>query len=383
MKIHIYLFFYSNSETLFSTTSNSLSTITILKTKDTAPRSKSSLKNTNKSNSTSSSNNTQSHSKKSLTSTTNKSNMSRSESYDSLTEDDDYDFISDAEISDGASEQNEINSLNKDDDSDNLSNDTSSTIESFVSDSQSNCSSLENIINFEDSNAQLGLTITEEEQLIDQAVTEPSILLVRVHVILKQVRKLVRMIRNISSLNRYVTKQIKLKLENLNRQLLAQNKPKINYKEFTLDFKIRWNSSFVMISRFIFYSSIITSITNNPPDDLKLKQNQYRKIKQLSFTSLDWSILKVLENVLEPFNHSTKILSNRRRPTLSISQSVINALTNFLTVADETPLTLHDLLKKQLLLNLNFYFDKHVSDEQRKAMLVCITGYYEEKEKRR
>ena len=240
---------------------------------------------------------------------------------------------------------------------------------------------MENIVDFENSNAQLALTITEEEDLINQALTEPSIFLLRFHIILKRIRELVRMIRNISWLNGYVTKQIKLKIDNLNRQLLAQNKPKINYEEFTLDFKIRWNSSFVMISQFIFYSSIITAITHNLSDDLKLKRNQRKKLKKLSFTSFDWSILKVLENVLEPFNHSTKILSNRRRPTLSISQSVINALTNFLTVADETPFTLQDLLKKRLLLNLNFYFDKHVNDEQQKTMLVCRKGYYEKRKR--
>ncbi|CAF4750603.1 unnamed protein product, partial [Rotaria magnacalcarata] len=62
--------------------------------------------------------------------------------------------------------------------------------------------------------------------------------------------------------------------------------------------------------------------------------------------------------------------SSRRRPTLSINQSFIHALRTFLTLADDAPLTIENLLKKQLLLNLNFYFDKHVSDEQCKAMLI-------------
>ena len=98
---------------------------------------------------------------------------------------------------------------------------------------------MENIVDFENSNAQLALTIIEEEDLINQALIEPSILSLRVHIILKRIRKLVRIIRNSSWLNRYVTIQIKLKIDNLNRHLLSQNKPKINYKEFTIDFKIR------------------------------------------------------------------------------------------------------------------------------------------------
>ncbi|CAF4085958.1 unnamed protein product [Rotaria magnacalcarata] len=249
------------NQALFSTT-------TMLKKSNTKSISKSSSKTTNKSNSKSSSNKTESNPKKSSMSTTNKSNVLTSTFNDSSTDDDDNDFLTDSDISDQASEQNETDSLIDDDASSNSSNDTPSTTSSFISDAQSNCSSLENIVELEDSNAQLGLSINEEEYLISQAFTEPSIILLRIHIILKRIRKI------------------------------------------------------------------------------------------------------ALENVLEPFNHSTKILSTRHRPTLSICQSVIDALTNFLTVADDTPLTLQDLLKKQLLLNLNFYFDKHVNDEQQKAMLI-------------
>ncbi|CAF3116782.1 unnamed protein product, partial [Rotaria sp. Silwood2] len=81
-----------------------------------------------------------------------------------------------------------------------------------------------------------------------------------------------------------------------------------------------------MISRFVLFSPIITSLTHNPSKEINLKPRQYRKLKKLSFTSLDWSILTALENVLEPFNHSTKMFSSRRRPTLSINQSFIHAL---------------------------------------------------------
>lgn len=131
------------------------------------------------------------------------------------------------------------------------------------------------------------------------------------------------MIRNTSALHRYVVKQIKLKSQIMNRELEAENKKKLHYKDLTLDMKIRWSSSYVMISRFVFFNSIITSLTYNPPEEIKLKTRQCKKLKKLSFTSLDWGVLKALENILAPFHTSTKILSSRRRPTMSICQSVI------------------------------------------------------------
>ena len=55
---------------------------------------------------------------------------------------------------------------------------------------------------------------------------------------------------------------------------------------------------------------------------------------------------------------------------MSIVQSLVDGLRKFLTVTDDTSLALGNLLKNRLLSNLDFYFDKYVSDEQRKAILV-------------
>ncbi|CAF1303921.1 unnamed protein product [Rotaria sp. Silwood1] len=315
-------------------------------------------------------------------SSTTKSNKTTVPSMDSSTEDDDYDFnidddavwdqVSDDDnknyiINEGGDVDNKNYIINESSDVDNSSDNISTT--SSLSDGVSNWSSSENDDYYDDLNTPLSSTIIQEE-FINTSYAQPSILLSHVHMLLQRVRKLVTMIRNISALNRYVVKQIKLFLENLNRQRAAENKKKIRYKEFTLDMKIRWNSSFVMISRFVFFNSIITSLTYNPSEQINLKQSQYRKLKKLSFTSLDWSILKVLENILAPFNNSTTVLSCRRRPTLSICKPVIRGLINFLKVADDAPHTLENLLKKQLLLNLNFYLNKHITDEQNKAMLI-------------
>ncbi|CAF3979195.1 unnamed protein product, partial [Rotaria sp. Silwood1] len=137
----------------------------------------------------------------------------------------------------------------------------------------------------------------------------------------------------------------------------------------TLDMKIRWSSTFAMLSRFLFYESVIISLTHDPSKRMNLTPRQYRKLKKLSFTSLDWAICRSLEAVLSPFNHSTKILSSRQRPNLSSNKAIMVALTNFLTTSDDDLLTLEVLFKKQLSIMFKFYLEKHVGDEQAKATL--------------
>ena len=240
---------------------------------------------------------------------------------------------------------------------------------SSTSDKELNSSSSENDDYNEDLGMSLPSTITED-QFSNESYAEPSILLFKVHFILQSIRKLFKMIRNFSTLHRYAVKQIKLFLENLNHQREAKNK-KIKFKEFTLDMRIRWCSSFVMILCFVLFSSIVSSLTSNLSEKINLKRNQCRKLEKLSFPSLDWSILKALENLFAPLNDST-VLSYRRRSSLSIGKSVICGLRNSLKVADNTLSSIENLGKQQLLFNLNFYLNKHVGKEQNQAMLVCI-----------
>ena len=136
--------------------------------------------------------------------------------------------------------------------------------------------------------------------------------------------------------------------------------------------RIRLCSSFVMILCFVLFSSIVSLLILNLSEKINLKRNQYRELEKLSFSSLDWSILKALENTLAPLNDSTEVLLYRHRPSLSLGKSVICGLRNSLKVADNTLSSIENLVKQQLLFNLNFYLNKHVGEEQNQAMLVCI-----------
>ena len=80
------------------------------------------------------------------------------------------------------------------------SSDMSTT--SSTSDKELNSSSSGN----DDYNEDLGMTLPStitEDQFSNESYAEPSILLFKVHFILQSIRKLVKMIRNFSTLHRY------------------------------------------------------------------------------------------------------------------------------------------------------------------------------------
>ena len=57
---------------------------------------------------------------------------------------------------------------------------------------------------------------------------------------------------------------------------------------------------------------------------------------------------------------------------MPIGKSVICGLRNSLKVANNTLSLIENLVKQQLLFNLNFYLNRHVGEEENQAMLVCI-----------
>ncbi len=237
--------------------------------------------------------------------------------------------------------------------SDVSSNSSSSEQDSIVStsisslDNESDLSSLGNDTDNDDLNSTVSEP-TEEEEVFHQSCHDPTVLLKKVHILLKRVRKLISFIHSSSVLHRYVTKEMKVYIENYNRTIPPNdpNAKKLKFKELTLDMKIWWSSTYVLLSRFLFYNSIISSLTYDFGKRMNLTPRQNRKLKKLTFIPFDWTILEILKTVLTPIYHSTKLLSTRKRPTLSCNKTIMMALTNFFTIDDNEPLTLQTLLIK-------------------------------------
>ncbi|CAF2180976.1 unnamed protein product [Rotaria magnacalcarata] len=209
-----------------------------------------------------------------------------------------------------------------------------------------------------------------DEQTPIGITAKPSDLSLIVYNLLQRVRRLVRFIRKSSVLYRYIRNQIRLKNIEIVRSAHEQNLKPVKLNNAVLDFRIRWNTTYTMISRFIALSSIITDITVLPSIEIGLKKKQYEKLQQLSFSRFDWSILAALKNVLFPFYRATTLLSGSKYPTLSIAYSVSTGLKNFLTKSkDDQPL--ENSLKQLLLAKFSYYFEQEISWDQKRATLIA------------
>ncbi|CAF1506058.1 unnamed protein product [Rotaria magnacalcarata] len=208
------------------------------------------------------------------------------------------------------------------------------------------------------------------EETIIGITANPSDLSSIVYNLLQHVRRLIKFIRKSSVLDRYIRNQIRLKNIEIIRSAHEQSLKPVKLNNAVLDFRIRWNTTYIMISRFIALSSIITDITVLPSIEIGLKKSQYEKLQQLSFSRLDWSILAALKNVSFPFYRATILLSGSKYPTLSIAYLVSTGLKNFLTKSkDDQPL--EDALKKLLLAKFSYYFEQEISWEQKRATFIA------------
>ena len=210
------------------------------------------------------------------------------------------------------------------------------------------------------------------EQIIAEIVSDPISLKLTMYNVLQRVRKLIKFIRKSYPLDNYVRQQIQLKKIEIIRHIEGQKPKIIKLKDIIMDFKIRWNTTYLMLERFIAISAIITDITLSPSIQIGLKKRQYEKLRKSSFSRFDWLCLTALKNVLFPFYIATTLLSGSKYPTLSLSYPVLLALKTFLTIKNTNDDPLESALKELLLIEFKYYFGEQISWEQKRATLVCI-----------
>ncbi|CAF1447205.1 unnamed protein product [Rotaria sordida] len=286
--------------------------------------------------------------------------------YDDLNDYDDYNDETSTidNIENSYEEDVNKNESNSDDsDEDNFPND--STIIYTSSDEDfSNDSSEDDCQNKTENEERISLQVDgnnqrqNNEQIITETASNIDILPSMIYNLLKRVRTLITFIRKSSVLDRYVRRQIQLKNIQIKRRAEEQ--------------RIKWNTTYIMISRFVAISSIITDITLSPNSETGLKKQQYHKFQKLSFSRLDWLYLSALKSVLFPFYRATILLSGSKYPTLPLAYHVLKGLKNFLTkLKDDQPL--ENSLKKLLLIQFNYYFEQEIPMKQKRATLVCVT----------
>lgn len=137
-----------------------------------------------------------------------------------------------------------------------------------------------------------------------------------------------------------------------------------------LDFRIRWNTIYMMLARLIQFREVIEQITSFPDLINGVSQANRMKLKSLSITSNEWNLILTLESLLEPFFNVTKMLSGSNYKTSSIAYVLKNALTSIYTQEKIDTADTKSLLKGFILEKINFYFNKHFDLEGENNILV-------------
>ncbi|CAF3392273.1 unnamed protein product, partial [Rotaria sp. Silwood2] len=167
---------------------------------------------------------------------------------------------------------------------------------------------------------------SEDEQNYEipsiDAQTDPT--LQKIRLLIKQVRRLVNLVRKSSNLHEYVQQQKKEK--------------KLPGDGLILDCIIRWNSCYLMLNRFVDYQTVIESMTilhRNVIGNLSFSVVQH--LKQMIFTEDDWDHLISVRNVLCKFYDACRWLSGKHYQTLSVVYVIKRGLSHVLTQSSSSP----------------------------------------------
>ncbi|CAF2422607.1 unnamed protein product [Rotaria sp. Silwood2] len=174
--------------------------------------------------------------------------------------------------------------------------------------------------------------------------------------VLQKTRKLIAFIRN----------------HQVTRDYVNQRKPgQVPYGNIILDMKIRWNSTQIMLERFLNHRNVIQAIVASP-DRFKnsLTKKCQTKLKKLSFTHDEWDLLQIISSVLGPFHLATEMLSGQTYPTLSTAYYTIKGLQTFLWKEDDE-LELARDIKRSLQAQFKYYFNVNRSIEQKQLTLAA------------
>jgi hypothetical protein len=169
-------------------------------------------------------------------------------------------------------------------------------------------------------------------------------------IVLNKCRKMIKCIRKSKNILFHVRQLV----ENMTNEKIKV--------ELILDFFVRWNTTYIMIDRFIIYRDIIEEITKNPHKIIGLNAKQLGRLRSLRFKTEDFETLESLKICLEPFYRATKILSGSNYATCSLAYVVLKMLQKFFNL--KTGSEEVDMMKEKLDKKFNFYFEKNISDEQ-------------------
>ncbi|CAF4139247.1 unnamed protein product, partial [Adineta steineri] len=131
----------------------------------------------------------------------------------------------------------------------------------------------------------------------------------------------------------------------------------------SIDCKSRWNSTHRLIETIIGAKSVLMKLFAEKKA-LKLRKEQFEKLKEVELKNEDWELLKCLQRVLKPFRIATQMMSGKYYPSIGLAYHAIERLKRYCEKNDDDHNEHVEVLKKLLLTKINQYFYSDVEQLQ-------------------
>ena len=128
-----------------------------------------------------------------------------------------------------------------------------------------------------------------------------------------------------------------------------------NKGHFSIDMRIRWHSTYKMLSKFIDSQLVLTQLMNELPKIKDVSSQQKRILTELQFSNEQWEIMKILNSALSLFSEASDMLSGREYPSYAVAYLVIDSLHHYFRLS--TTNRVEQTIKHEL----NKVFDRYVN----------------------
>jgi hypothetical protein len=177
--------------------------------------------------------------------------------------------------------------------------------------------------------------------------------------VINRVRSLVRLVRRTAFLRNSFKKESRQK--NLFSDCLI------------LDVRVRWNSTYYMLRRFIAYEDIINRITMNPRAySSSMGNSLVHNLKCSMLNHDEWKYIMATHNVLSIFEQACRLISGKRYQTLSVGFIILVGLDHHLfhSGGDGAQNKIETILNQSLHDAYDYHINDKIDYEQKYAMPV-------------
>ncbi|CAF1412013.1 unnamed protein product [Adineta steineri] len=183
---------------------------------------------------------------------------------------------------------------------------------------------------------------------VDKNVETTDDTLLNICRLVERIRRFIRLVRRTYFINDYFKQEAQLK------QLTGDG--------LVLDCKVRWNSSYYMIERFLNYDDVINQVILDPRVITpKITLPMINRLKNFFLNEQEWATLIDIRNLLSQFEHACRLMSRRKYQTLSLGYLILVGLANHLS----KPLIIGPETEIQRFLRESLYntFCYHINDK--------------------